>query len=790
MSIRPSARRLLSPNEDPERLLSGRNHSETSLLFNLEEDDMAGQALPQGPIPDLRSIEELLQAPTDGVGDAIVGAARTWLEKEPPNSITTWNDLVSKFVNRFFPPSKTTNLGNEITRFQQRFGEIFAEAWDRFKDLLNKCPHHGFSPLHQIDTFYNSLNQSDQDSLNSTAGVLSASGSSTQDAAITALIKQVEALVSSMNRPINSIQNGCKTCGGPHAYYECQAVGGYTQEDVYATKVEPSVPLPHLSSSSKEVEQYPETITDQLPSPVFSPSEPSKRNPHQPPILYPSRLNKEKLQDKSDIQSINLLSDKKKLFGLADTSLTENYSPVLLKKLLEKLGDPGKFLIPYDFPELEKCMALADLGTSINLMPISVWKKMMLPKLVPTRKFTFLTDFIVVNYDIDPRIPLILGRPFLRMACALVDVYEEERILRDKDEKLIFHAESTARHPHKHVNESINMINFIDITCEDHFDEMLKIQKIIQCLSGSPTPSDLVVESLSQSAIPCGDSDSLVEETDTLLSYFNYSSPDYETFCFDIEEKSSGSTTSHFDHSLPYYKAFCFDDDHIEEKSSCSTTSHSLPDYESFHFDISIDPLPPADRSDSHHEEFANELAHIISSPGYDCFYFDIEPEPGELTILFEENISEDSTKEPTSLELNNLRLLLSDRDSIFSEEFSEIDLLVSFPSGNKDKIFDPRIFIIKGVQSKRFHILPLDDFSNISFVSNSLLLTDPPEIKTFLSFPSGNEDKVFDPGILIIDGIFSFTRKSPHLLSDNFILDKCHIFSEIYLMTESSDSL
>ncbi|GJT97757.1 reverse transcriptase domain-containing protein [Tanacetum coccineum] len=227
MSTRSSARRLLSLIKDPERLLSRRNQSEPSLLFDLEEDDMAGQVPLQGPIPDLRLMEELLQAPTDGVGDAIVvppvlanqfelkigllnlvaaiafhgfenddpyshirrftkltqtvklnnvssdvvklllflfsleGAARTWLEKEP--------DLVSMFVNRFFPPSKTTNLQNKITRFQQRFGETFAKAWDRFKDLLNNRPHHGFSPLHQIDTFYNSLNQSEQDSLNSTA---------------------------------------------------------------------------------------------------------------------------------------------------------------------------------------------------------------------------------------------------------------------------------------------------------------------------------------------------------------------------------------------------------------------------------------------------------------------------------------------------------------------------------------------------------------------------------------------------------------------------------------------
>ncbi|GKE51131.1 reverse transcriptase domain-containing protein, partial [Tanacetum coccineum] len=182
--------------EDPERLLSRQNRSEPSRLYDLEEDDMAGQVSPQGPIPDLHSMEELLQAPTDGVGDAIVvplilanqfelkigllnlvtaiafcgfenddphshirrftkitqtvklnnvpgdvvklllfpfsleGAARTWLEKEPPNSLTTWNDLVSKFVNHFFPPFKTTNLQNEITRFQQRFGEMFSESYD------------------------------------------------------------------------------------------------------------------------------------------------------------------------------------------------------------------------------------------------------------------------------------------------------------------------------------------------------------------------------------------------------------------------------------------------------------------------------------------------------------------------------------------------------------------------------------------------------------------------------------------------------------------------------------
>nr|GFA96122.1 reverse transcriptase domain-containing protein [Tanacetum cinerariifolium] len=94
---------------------------------------------------------------------------RIWLEKEAPRSILTWEDLVTKFINKFSPPSKTTNLRNEITRFQQRFDESFYEAWDRFNDLLRVSPHHGFSELHQLDTFYNALNVNYQDSLNSAA---------------------------------------------------------------------------------------------------------------------------------------------------------------------------------------------------------------------------------------------------------------------------------------------------------------------------------------------------------------------------------------------------------------------------------------------------------------------------------------------------------------------------------------------------------------------------------------------------------------------------------------------
>nr|GEV38222.1 reverse transcriptase domain-containing protein [Tanacetum cinerariifolium] len=129
----------------------------------------------------------------------------------------------------------------------------------------------------------------------------------------------------------------------------------------------------------------------------------------------------------------DLITIKEKLLELANTPLNENCSAVLQKKLLEKLRDPGKFLILCDFSELEECLALADLGASINLMPLSVWKNLMLPKLKPTRmtlelvnrpvaypvgiaedvfvqvgNFTFHGDFVVVDYDVDPHVPLTI----------------------------------------------------------------------------------------------------------------------------------------------------------------------------------------------------------------------------------------------------------------------------------------------------------------------------------------------------------------------------------------------
>nr|GEW29552.1 hypothetical protein [Tanacetum cinerariifolium] len=171
-----------------------------------------------------------------------------------------------------------------------------------------------------------------------------------------------------------------------------------------------------------------------------------------------------------------------------------------------------------------------------------------------------------------------------------------------------------------------------DILREKLLNVNLLIAKI-KALNDNPTPSfDFKTKSSSTSL------NSLLEETNT----FDNSLPEFETFCFEVEEISSGSTTIHYDISLPEYKAFY--DDHVKEINSGSPTTHSDSSlYELFIFNLSINPFPPVDKSDFY--EFADELIPFISPPEYDCFFFKIEPNSGDFTKYVVEDIS--LTKEP-----------------------------------------------------------------------------------------------------------------------------------------------
>nr|GEX96756.1 reverse transcriptase domain-containing protein [Tanacetum cinerariifolium] len=236
---------------------------------------------------------------------SINGPDRIWLEKEPPRSIETWDDLVSKFINKFFPPSKTTNLRNEISNFQQRFDEPFHETWDHFKDLLRACPHHGFMELHQLDTFYNSLNPSDQDSLNSAAGG-NLLEKSTQDALkinenkskvrtsrnkpvvakvstntstfgltpdVAALTDAIKALLlKNMTPPpasIKAVEESCVTCGGPHPYYHYPTTNANASG--YQDNIQAYVSTAAVNYNQGNVGYRPPSVAHQSRPPGFPP---------------------------------------------------------------------------------------------------------------------------------------------------------------------------------------------------------------------------------------------------------------------------------------------------------------------------------------------------------------------------------------------------------------------------------------------------------------------------------------------------------------------------------------
>ncbi|GKE56000.1 hypothetical protein Tco_1495185 [Tanacetum coccineum] len=231
------------------------------------------------------------------------------------------------------------------------------------------------------------------------------------------------------------------------------------------------------------------------------------------------------------------------------------------------------------------------------------------------------------------------------------------------------------------------------------------VESVIPEVGGVDTDILLTIKSSSTSL------NLFLEETNT----FDNSLPLSKTFCFNLEEISSGSTTTRSDLSLPDYEAFYLNDDHIEEKSSGSTTTHadfSLPKYDSFIFDLSINPFPPADRSDFYHEEFVDGLAHIISPPDLECFYFKIEPDPGDLIEPgIRENVSSTT----------NVNLPFEDAQSPLLAFVVWIFLpFLTYPvtppyllsCGNEDTIFDPGIFTFS-----RWHLIGMELLCALLFI-------------------------------------------------------------------------
>ncbi|GJU28244.1 reverse transcriptase domain-containing protein [Tanacetum coccineum] len=400
---------------------------------------------------------------------------------------------------------------------------------------------------------------------------------------------------------------------------------------------------------------------------------------------------------------------------------------------------------------------------------------------VPVGKFTFPADFVIVDYESDPRDPLILGRPFLRTARALIDVHGEEMILRDGDERLILNMRhDTSSYSNKPKKESINIIDIYHVSREDYLEDLFANKKItnhqsdnptfssyidltspevINPLSGNPTPiSEPVTKSSSSPTITSfEESDLIWEEFEAYLASDSFPPGNDDPVDLLLEE---------FADELALIESFPPGNDDMTPEDVIREIEYLL----------NHDPLaeysPNNDLIDTIPEMFTDEHTLDYSSPP---LYDDVDDDLVELESdnddVYDDpfDSKEDKIKESKLLidELDPPRssdFLPSPKcDSVLYEDFSKVDALPS--TNNEDKVFNPGILIHENLFEVTIHITP---DKNVKKTTNaSLILEDfnpplyelpfhkeVPGSETLLSFSSENEEKVFNPGILTSKGV------------------------------------
>nr|GEX85391.1 hypothetical protein [Tanacetum cinerariifolium] len=639
---------------------------------------------------------------------------------------------------------------------QRTMAELLRAPTEGYKDLIHACPHHGFTELHQLDTFYNALNPAYQESLNAAAG----------GNLLERRIQDVLTIIENKSKCLAAGGNTfLKLRDNIQGYVLATAVNYNQGNSVYRPPGPGSLPSNTIANPKGELKAITTRSGLVVDGPTV-PTHPSFINPEEDKRVKETLTDPDLAeytikvpphpQEKDEVQiqkfwqmfkqlHVNitladdlilmpkyqkmlkaLVSNKEKLQELANTPLNENCSAVILKKLPEKLRDPGKFLIRCGFSEL-KCKALADLGTSINLMPLSAWKKLGLPELISTRmtlelanraictpariardvfvsvgKFTFPADFVIVDYESDPRVPLILGRPFVRTAHALIDVHGEEMILRDGDERLTLNMRhDTSSYSNQPQKESINLINVFNNSSEDFLEDLFSTNQP----SGNPTFS----------------------------SHPELTSLEVQDDIFDPE----GGNVLH-EKLLD-----------LDSTKNLRPPLHVNPLSNSTTYSFSPSQLL---------EELADELALITFPPKYDDdLQFDVESDLKEIEFLLHQDI--DSSLKDSIDQSNHADNFVDSMPEIFTDEHA---LNYSSPS-----IFDEYDDDFLEVESDTENVYDDPFDSKGEKIKESKLLIDeldlpcdflpPSEYDSFISqdfsrvdaLPStNNEDKVFNPGM------------------------------------------
>nr|GEW24295.1 reverse transcriptase domain-containing protein [Tanacetum cinerariifolium] len=417
--------------------------------------------------------------------------ATAWFDRLPRNSINTFEQMAKMFLGKYFPPSMVTKLRNEITNFCNVPNESLFEAWECYKLSIDRCPNHNMFPVTQIDTFYNGLTLRHRDTINATAGGtfmkrrpeecydliknitahnndwdtsaqqsgLSSSTTSSSDSEIVALKAEMAEFNKNLMKANDAILKNMKTnmTSLTNSNLELKnKFGQFMKMNIASSLGSGTLPSNTVTNPKEdlEVERVTEVTKDMVP-----------------PTNNRSTKDVQRLVVQVETP---ILSSEPVVAPVAEPVVAPvNALKLLLKKLPEKLGDPGKFLIPCDFLRMDECLALADLDASINLMPLSVWKKLSLPELSPT-----CMTLELKNRSISCPVG-VAEDVFVKTEKALIDVYEGELILRVGKEAITFNLDQTSRYSANYNYMTANRIDVIDMACKEYSQEVLSFSDVI-----------------------------------------------------------------------------------------------------------------------------------------------------------------------------------------------------------------------------------------------------------------------------------------------------------------------
>ncbi|GKA72418.1 reverse transcriptase domain-containing protein [Tanacetum coccineum] len=521
-----------------------RNRRRSKQPFSLEESPIATMA-------DQRTMAELLRAPTEGYAEAIVvppilaehfelkhslinmmtSDQFFGLEKDNPHDHIRWFNKITSTIKYKDVPNSAIKL--------MLFPFSLAGAARRWLEkepphLLRACPHHGFTELHQLDTFYNALNPTDQDSLNSAAGG-NLLERSTRD--VLTIIKNKSKVRNSRNKSI---------------------VSQVKSSDVN-------------SSSSSEIAKLTHAVNQQTSDVTTAMTVILKQFQATPPPASVKAFEEICVTYGGAHPYYQCLA--------ADGNTFSEYRDNIQVYVAATMGNYNQGNSGYrppGLPELISTQMTLELANREICTPVGIARDVF----VPVGKFTFPTDFVIVDYERDPRFPLILGRPFLRTARALIDIHGEEMILQGDIIENLLNLDKTKDLPPYHDNPlSGHMIDIYNVSHEEILEDLFATNH----LSGNPTSSFTFHTDLTSPEV------------------INPSSGNPTPISEPVTESSSSPTLTSFEESDLIWKEF-----------EAYLASNSFPPGNDDLVDYSL-------------EEFADELAHFTFPPEIDYLPFDAE---------------------------------------------------------------------------------------------------------------------------------------------------------------------